>query len=143
MDAKLILYPVLAMFLLVVIVAVTMFRRRVAFYKTNRVHPQQTATSAQMTATMPDSRAPDNFRNLFELPVMFYVLCLALMATGLTCLPQLVFAWAYVAVRYAHSYIHLTSNTVMLRFYAFAASCLMLLGGWVMFAYQLATSSKV
>ncbi|MFN7673333.1 MAG: MAPEG family protein, partial [Betaproteobacteria bacterium] len=52
-------------------------------------------------------------------------------------------AWAYVAARYAHSYIHLTSNTVMLRFYAFAASCLMLLGGWVMFAYQLATSSKV
>jgi hypothetical protein len=125
-----------------VIVAVTMFRRRVAFYKTNRVHPQQTATSAQMTATMPDSRAPDNFRNLFEMPVMFYVLCLALLATGLTSLPQLVLAWLYVAARYAHSYIHLTSNTVMTRFYAFAASFLLLVCGWVLFAYQLATSAK-
>lgn len=143
MDAKLMLYPVLAMFVLVVIVAVTMLRRRVAFYKTNRVHPQQTATSAQMAATMPDSRAPDNFRNLFELPVMFYVLCLALVVTGLTCLPQLVFAWAYVAARYAHSYIQLTSNKVVLRFYAFAASCLILLAGWAMFAYQLATKAKV
>ena len=142
MDAKPILYPVVAMFLLMVIVAVTMFRRRVAFYKTNRVHPQQTATSAQMTATMPDSRAPDNFRNLFEMPVMFYVLCLALLATGLTSLPQLVLAWLYVAARYAHSYIHLTSNTVMTRFYAFAASFLLLVCGWVLFAYQLATSAK-
>lgn len=142
MDAKLILYPVVAMFLLMVIVAVTIFRRRVAFYKTNRVHPQQTATSAQMTATMPDSRAPDNFRNLFEMPVMFYVLCLALLATGLTSLPQLVLAWLYVAARYAHSYIHLTSNTVMTRFYAFAASFLLLVCGWVLFAYQLATSAK-
>ena len=142
MDAKLILYPVVAMFLLVVVVAVTMLRRRIAFYKANRVHPQQTATSSQMAATMPDSRAPDNFRNLFELPVMFYVLCLALLATGLTCVPQLVFAWAYVAARYAHSFIHLTRNTVMYRFYAFAASCLMLLCGWGMFAYQLATSLK-
>ncbi len=142
MDAKLILFPVLAMFLLVVIVAVTMFRRRVAFYKTNRIHPQKTATSAEMTATMPDSRGPDNFRNLFEVPVMFYVLCLALLATGLTCLPQLVFAWAYVVARYAHSYIHLTSNTVMHRFYAFAASCLVLLAAWLLFAYQLFTATK-
>ncbi len=142
MDAKLILFPVLAMFLLVVIVAVTMFRRRVSFYKTNRVHPQTTATAAQMAATMPDSRGPDNFRNLFEVPVMFYVLCLALLATGLTCLRQLVFAWLYGVARYAHSYIHLTSNSVMHHFYAFAASCLILLAAWVMFAYQLFTATK-
>ena len=57
MEAKLILYPLLAMFLLVCLVAATMLRRRIAFYKQNHVHPQKTATSAQMTAVMPDSRA--------------------------------------------------------------------------------------
>ncbi|MBL8517644.1 MAG: MAPEG family protein [Betaproteobacteria bacterium] len=141
MNQTLVLYPLLAMFALVVMVAVTMFRRRVAFYKTNRVHPQKTATSAEMAAVMPDSRAPDNFRNLFELPMMFYVALLALYITQLVILPQLVLAWVYVAARYAHSFIHCTSNVVMRRFYAFLVSCLTLLAMWILLAYQLFTKA--
>jgi len=139
MDNKLILYPLLAMFLLVVLVAGTMFNRRINFYKKNRVHPQKTATSAEMLAVMPDSRAPDNFRNLFEMPVMFYVACLTIYVTANICLPHLILAWAYVAARYTHSFIHCTSNNVMRRFYAFATSCFLLLFMWLMLAYQLIT----
>lgn len=141
MNQTLILYPLLAMFALVVMVAVTMFRRRVAFYKSNRVHPQKTATSAQMAAVMPDQRAPDNFRNLFELPVMFYVAVLTLYVTQLVILPQVVLAWVYVAARYTHSYIHCTSNVVMRRFYAFLVSCLTLLAMWIVLAIQLLTKA--
>lgn len=141
MNQTLILYPLLAMFALVVVVAVTMLRRRVAFYKTNRVHPQKTATSAQMAAVMPDQRAPDNFRNLFELPVMFYVAVLTLYVTQLVILPQVVLAWIYVAARYTHSFIHCTSNVVMRRFYAFLVSCLTLLAMWVVLAIQLLTKA--
>ncbi len=141
METKLILYPLLAMFLLIFLVAGTMFKRRVAFYKQNRVHPQKTATSAQMTAIMPDSRAPDNFRNLFELPVMFYVSTLTIYATGLICLPHVILAWGYVIARYAHSYIHCTSNVVMKRFYAYLTSCFFLLCIWLMLAYQLLSAS--
>ena len=137
MEAKLILYPLLAMFLLVCLVAATMLRRRVAFYKQNRVHPQKTATSSQMAAVMPDSRGPDNFRNLFELPIMFYVATLTIYAAGLICLPHVILAWGYVAARYAHSFIHCTSNVVMHRFYAFLASCVLLVCIWLMLAYQL------
>ena len=137
MEPKLILYPLLAMFLLICLVAATMFRRRLTFYKQNRVHPQKTATAAQMAAVMPDSRAPDNFRNLFELPVMFYVAVLTIYATGLICMPHLILASGYVIARYVHSFIHCTSNVVMNRFYAFVTSCLLLLCIWLMLAYQL------
>ena len=137
METKSILYPLLAMFLLVCLVAATMFRRRIAFYKQNRVHPQKTATSAQMAAVMPDSRGPDNFRNLFELPIMFYVATLTLYATGLICMPHLILAWGYVIARYAHSFIHCTNNVVMHRFYAFLTSCVLLVCIWLMLAYQL------
>lgn len=137
METKLILYPLLAMFLLICLVAGTMFRRRIAFYKQNRVHPQKTATSAQMIAVMPDSRAPDNFRNLFELPVMFYVAALTIYVTGNICMPHVILAWGYVLARYAHSYIHCTSNVVMNRFYAFLTSCVLLVLIWLMLAYQL------
>ncbi len=137
MDNKLILFPLLAMFLLTCLVAATMLTRRVVFYKSNRVHPQKTATSAQMTATITDSRAADNFRNLFETPVLFYVASLIIFSAGLICTAHLVLAWGYVAARYVHSYIHCTSNVVMRRFYAFVASCTMLIGMWLMIAYQL------
>lgn len=137
MQAKLILYPLLAMFLLGCLVAATMLRRRIAFYKANRIHPQKTATSAQMTATITDSRAADNFRNLFETPVMFYVAMLTIHATGLICMPHLILAWGYVAARFVHSYIHCTSNVVMHRFYAFLTSITFLTCTWLLLAYQL------
>jgi hypothetical protein len=137
MNHKLILFPLLAMFLLTFLVAATMFMRRIAFYKSNRVHPQKTATTAQMTATITDSRAADNFRNLFETPVLFYVASLIIFSAGLICAAHLALAWGYVVARYVHSYIHCTSNVVMRRFYAFVASCAMLVGMWLMLAYQL------
>ena len=141
MNTKAILFPLLAMFALTCVVAVVMFRRRVSFYKANRVHPQKTATSAQMTATMPDSRAPDNFRNLFETPVLFYIAVVVLYVTALSSPVALALAWAYVLARCVHSFIHCGSNTVMRRFYAFASSCVLLLLLWLLLAYQLLTSA--
>ena len=140
MNAKLILLPLLAMFLLACIVAGTMLRRRISFYKTNRVHPQKTATSAQMAAIIADSRAPDNFRNLFEIPVLFYVAVLTIYVTGQTNALYLLLAWGFVLARYVHSAIHCTSNIVMRRFYAFLASNVFLVSIWLCLAYQLITT---
>jgi hypothetical protein len=137
MQTKIILYPLLAMFLLTCLVAATMLSRRIAFYKANRIHPQKTATSSQMAATITDSRAADNFRNLFELPVMFYVAIIVAYAIGLYSTLFLAIAWGYVAARYAHSYIQCTRNVVMNRFYAFVTSCTLLCILWLMLAYQL------
>lgn len=138
-DAKLILWPLCAMFLLCCFVAGTMLRRRIAFYKSNKVHPQKTATSLQMAATITDTRAADNFKNLFELPVLFYVAVLLVFTAGIYSTSHLLLAWVYVAARYTHSYIHCTSNVVMIRFYAFLASCSALSAMWLMIAYQLLT----
>jgi hypothetical protein len=137
MQTKLILYPLFAMFLLACLVAATMLRRRITFYKSNRVHPQKTATSAQMAATIADTRASDNFRNLFEIPVLFYVAVLVIHASALTSVAYVALAWGYVAARYLHSYIHCTSNVVMNRFYAFLTSCFCLIGMWLLLAYHL------
>ena len=39
-------------------------------------------------------------------------------------------AWAYVALRYAHSYVHLTSNHVMTRFALYSGSVFVLTLLW-------------
>ena len=137
MDPKLILYPLLAMFVLVCIVAGTMLNRRITFYKTNRVHPQKTATSAQMAATIKDSRAADNFRNLFETPVLFYAVSLMIFSAGLATSFNVALAWGFVVARYAHSYIQCTSNVVMNRFYAFVTANVFLVSLWLVTGYQL------
>jgi len=40
-------------------------------------------------------------------------------------------AWVYVLLRVVHSYIHLTSNTLKVRYYSFVISSLVMLSMWV------------
>ena len=121
MIERAIFYPALAMVALTFAVWVRLFFSRVDEMKRERIHPQSVALSAQAAAKFSDTRAADNFRNLFELPVLFY---LALVVAALT--PQvttmtLVLAWAFVALRVAHSVIHCGYNKVMHRFRVYFA----------------------
>ena len=63
-----------------------------------------------------------NYMNLLELPVLFYAACLALYVTGTVATLPLALAWTYVGLRAAHSLVHLTTNTVMVRLTFFALS---------------------
>ena len=63
----------------------------------------------------------NHFRNLTELPPLFYIICLAIMFMGRTDVSFIMLAWGYVALRIGHSLIHLTINQVPPRFFLFAA----------------------
>ncbi len=69
--------------------------------------------------------------NLHESPVLFYAISIIAFATETVSILILALAWAYVALRYAHSYIHLTSNKVINRFRCFATSQVVLMILWV------------
>ena len=120
--------PAFAMVALTFVVWLRLFFVRLAQMRRERIHPQAVATSAQATAMLTDSRASDNFRNLFELPVLFYTALLVAALTGLVTPVSLALAWAFVALRVVHSAIHCSYNKVMHRFYAYAT------GGFVLFA---------
>ena len=81
MAPHLIFLPALAMAALCFVVWWRMYFMRIGEMKRERIHPQAVALSAQAAARLTDSRAADNFRNLFELPVLFY---LALVVAALT-----------------------------------------------------------
>src|SRR5882672_6654259 len=68
-----------------------------------------------------------NMMNLLELPILFYVACLAYFVTERVNETALVLAWAYVGLRIAHSAIHLSYNRVRHRLIAFAASNVVLI----------------
>ncbi|GKU21427.1 hypothetical protein FLAG1_08054 [Fusarium langsethiae] len=70
----------------------------------------------------------DNFNNLLEQPTQFYAVLLGLTFLGVKDKITVRMAWGYVGLRFLHSMIHVTTNNVLLRFPAFAASSVVLLG---------------
>ena len=74
------------------------------------------------------------YMNLLELPVLFYVVCLLMLATGRFDAVQVSLAWLFVLIRYAHAIIHIGFNYVPLRFAAFASGAITLGVLWARFA---------
>lgn len=77
------------------------------------------------------ARSTRHIANLFEAPVFFYVVCLIALSLRLDDTSALAIAWAFVALRILHSYIHLTYNRVLHRMLAFMFSNLVLLALWI------------
>ncbi len=129
--------PGVAMVALTFIVLVVMFKRRVAQMKRDRIHPQKVATSQQAAALYSDVAPADNYRNLFEMPVLFYF-ALAVAAISQQTGPLVLgLSWTYVAARALHSIIHCSYNKVMHRFRVFTLSALALLALWCVLGYGL------
>ena len=74
-----------------------------------------------------------NLMNLLEMPVLFYVVCIAFYVTRHVDHGLVTLAWLFVALRVLHSLIHLTTNRVLHRLTAFALSNVVLLTMWIRF----------
>ena len=74
----------LGMVILTFLVGARLLYTRVQEMRQKRIHPQAAATSVQMSARLENVQAADNFRNLFEVPVLFYALVAVALATNHT-----------------------------------------------------------
>lgn len=135
-----ILLPPTALAFLTGFVWLRMGSDRLGELRSRRIHPQQVATSKQMSETLQNTQSADHFRNLFEVPVLFYALCGFIALTRMTTLLLLACAWGYVVLRAAHAYIHLSHNKVVRRFQTFVASTIVLYVMWGVFAVRLVMS---
>ena len=121
----------LAMVGIVVAVAMRLFQTRIGEMKRRGIRPQQVASAKSMGDVLDDTRAADHFRNLFEMPVLFYVACLAAIQSGGMPTWALALGWAYAALRAAQAFIACTSNRVRRRAQAFGLSALVLFALWL------------
>jgi hypothetical protein len=137
MEQTTILQPVAGLVLITAIAWIRLYVERLGEMRERRIDPQSISTSTARNATLERSSGADNFKNLLEMPVLFYVLCLALLAAEAVTTGFLQAAWAYVGLRGLHSLIHLTYNRVVHRFLAYAASSVLLFGMWLVFAAEL------
>jgi hypothetical protein len=131
----------LVMVLLVTVVGTLMLVTRIGEMRRKRIHPQAAATSTQMAARLENVQPADNFRNLFEVPVLFYALVACAIAMGHVPGWLTTGAWAFVALRVAHSAIHCSYNKVFHRLAVFMASFALLIGLWISFVLGLVAAS--
>ncbi len=124
------IYPMFAMVLLTATVLVLLFRSRVQAVRDNRISAQFFRVYQGETEPESTAKPARHFTNLFEAPTLFYVACLAAMVTGQTGITMVVLAWAYVAARVMHAWVHLGGNRIRLRIRAYFAGWLVLLAMW-------------
>ncbi len=135
------IYPMFAMVLLAFSVLVKLFRARSQSVADGTMNASYFKTYQGQIEPESSLKLARHFANLFEAPVLFYVCCLAAMATNATSLPILALAWLYVIFRIAHAHIHTGSNQLVPRIYAYFSSWLVLLSMWTLLVFRVATLS--
>ncbi len=79
---------------------------------------------SSLRAKLPDSVSwkADNYNHLHEAPTLFYAVAIVLAIIGQGDGFNTTLAWAYVALRVAHSIVQATVNRVIVRFALFSLS---------------------
>lgn len=116
-----------------------MLARRLPAMRAHKVHPQDALHTRDLSARLPSAaQAPaDNYNHLLEQPTIFYATCVIGALAGGAGWIGLALAWGYVALRILHSVWQATVGRVMVRFYLFAASTLLLVPLVVLVALRL------
>lgn len=130
MNQALILYPMLALIGWTFAILLLMGRRRIAAVQAGRVHAREFAFGESAAVPADCAIVNRHYMNLLEIPLLFYAVCLTYYVTQRADAVALTIAWAYVALRLAHSAVHLGSNRLFHRLLAFALSNFALMGLW-------------
>ena len=127
------LWPVIAMAALTFAIWFVLVVQRLGHMKANPP-TRDSFASAQNSADYfrPVERPAANLANLFEMPVLFFVVAILLIVTELANDLQVLLAWAYVAARVVHSGFHLKGR-VKGRFLSYLVSMAILMAMWIGF----------
>ena len=138
MTKHLIYWPVLAQLLIPILVLLLNGKRKSADVKSGQFDREQAAMDNEAWSK-PVVLTSKNLANQFQLPVIFYVLCLILASIDAVAMVTLAVAWVFVATRYVHAYVHVSTNYVPVRMRAFLLGALTL---FVLFGLTIAALAK-
>jgi hypothetical protein len=131
---------VIVLVLWTLVMSVWLYATRIPALKKHNIVYDPRRPSEEFHAQLPaDVRwKADNYNNLLEQPTIFYVVALTLAFLNAGSGLNAGLAWAYVALRIAHSLVQALINKVMIRFALFAAASLVLLlmtirAAWIIF----------
>jgi hypothetical protein len=132
------IYPMAAMVLLTAFVLVRMYLSRVAAIRAGQIDVNYYRLHQGALEPEHVQKVVRHFINLFEAPTLFYVGCLAAMVAGVTDWALAGLAWAYVAARCWHAFVHLGANRLRLRRNIYGIGWLVLVVMWVYLVVRVA-----
>ena len=126
MNSNLIFFPVIGQIFLTLFLYILLTLRKIRALKSGNVNESRRALFDD--AWPIDVIAVNNcIRNQFEVPVLFYVLCVLLFMLNAVSVLALSIAWLFVLSRVVHAYIHTGSNYVPVRRRVFMISTVLVL----------------
>ncbi len=136
MQQELIFFPAIAVVVLTFTIGFTMLRLRFLAVSRGEINPRYYLLNRG--GKVPDYlvRVEQNYGNLFELPVLFYLLISVLYSTHTVDELQFWLAWGFAGTRIVHSTIHVTVNWLRWRMLTFTFGVLLLLASWLIFLVQ-------
>jgi hypothetical protein len=136
MTVPMILLPVFVLVALHIALALMLFVERNRVLYSGKLKIRDIALTRE---TWPEraKQLGNAFQNQFEFPILFYILVGFALITRKADLVFVVLSWLFVLSRFVHAYIHVTSNRVPRRFFAFVFGFLVLAVMWIYFAVQI------
>ncbi|KQS91137.1 MULTISPECIES: MAPEG family protein [unclassified Rhizobium] len=132
-----IFWPVIAQVGLVFSIYFLMMRRRFGAVRAGTAKAQDYKIPTIEPA--PSATVARNLINQFELPLLFYLVCVMLYVTAGVSQAAIIVAWLFVLSRFAHAYVHVTSNRLKVRQRLFTVGFVLNFVLWVLFAVHIAT----
>ena len=128
MEETRLLIPFFGMLMLTVLVWIYMYIRRIGYMMKNKIPARAGSTPQKMSSVLPEhiQNSANNFNNLFQVPILFYVIVLYLVWAGQADQLHVMCAWSFFLLRAVHSAIQCTVNVVMARFIVYMLSSIAL-----------------
>ncbi|MFT4001823.1 MAG: MAPEG family protein [Rhizobium sp.] len=133
-------WPMVAHAVLVFILYALLAWRRRGLVKAGRIQPAQFRENHAANEPAESLVVRNSIANQFELPMLFHACCIVLYVAQADNLAAVILAWIFVATRYAHAFVHVTSNDLRYRSPLFALGFVALAGMWVWLGIWLAFS---
>ncbi|MBB5571551.1 MULTISPECIES: MAPEG family protein [Rhizobium] len=127
-------WPMVAHAVLVYILYALLGLRRQSAVKAGKIKRSQFRENHAADEPAESLVVRNSIANQFELPVLFHACSIALFVAQADNLPAVILAWIFVASRYAHAYVHVTSNDLRYRSPLFALGYIALAGMWAWLA---------
>ena len=124
-----ILKPVVVLLAWTMVMWVWMYATRIPAMTKAGIKPDDARNTGALGSLLPEQVQwkANNYNHLHEAPTVFYAVAIVLAVIGHGDGMNAMIAWAYVALRIAHSIVQATINNVALRFALYALSSIALM----------------
>jgi hypothetical protein len=132
------IYAMFAMVVLTFMVGIVAVVTRVKSVKNGSVKIKYYRTMGGQEVPEQLTKSTRCFNNMFEVPVLFYVVSTLFVILKTNNELALLLAWVFVGFRVAQAIVHLTYNNVLHRMLTFWGAVISVLSMWVILLIQIA-----